>query len=190
MTRKSLYFIAALCFFITSCSQNKSESLEISFNYTRQMTPGSNQYAVWVEDGNGEVVKTLFVTSFTAKGRARNGEELVRGYIKRPACVPTWVKNVNADALTDEQMDAISGATPDGGEKTFTWDFTDQDGKKVKKGSYRVCLEATLFNQSDILYSGEFTLGAAPCEIQLQSILSEPDEEHEGMISEVKAYLK
>ena len=42
----------------------KPSSLEVSFNYQRQAGPGSNQYAVWIENEKGEVVKTLFVTSF------------------------------------------------------------------------------------------------------------------------------
>ena len=36
----------------------KANSLEVSFNYQRQAGPGSNQYAVWIENEKGEVVKT------------------------------------------------------------------------------------------------------------------------------------
>ena len=52
----------------------KANYLEVSFNYQRQQGPGSNQYAVWIENEKGEVVKTLFVTSFTTKGRVRGNE--------------------------------------------------------------------------------------------------------------------
>ena len=62
----------------------KANYLEVSFNYQRQQGPGSNQYAVWIENEKGEVVKTLFVTSFTTKGRVRGNEQPMRGYIKRP----------------------------------------------------------------------------------------------------------
>ena len=41
----------------------KANTLEVSFNYQRQAGPGSNQYAVWIENEKGEFVKTLFVTS-------------------------------------------------------------------------------------------------------------------------------
>ena len=74
----------------------KAQTLEVSFDYQRQAGPGSNQYAVWIENEKGDVVKTLFVTSYTTKGRARGGEQPKRGYIVRPACVPTWVKTVKA----------------------------------------------------------------------------------------------
>ena len=54
----------------SSQKAGKANALEVSFNYQRQAGPGSNQYAVWIENEKGEFVKTLFVTSYTAKGRA------------------------------------------------------------------------------------------------------------------------
>ena len=169
----------------------KSASLEVSFNYQKQAGPGSNQYAVWIENEKGEVVKTLFVTSYTTKGRARGGQKATRGYIVRPACVPTWVKTVNADKQSDEQLDAVTGATPqNSGKQTFSWDFTDQQGKTVPQGKYKVMVEATLFSASDIVYSGTFSTKDKVGEIALTSMLTEPDERHKDMITEVKAVLK
>lgn len=146
MKRKIITAILTALVLSTSCTavkkerkQEKATSLEVSFNYQRQNDHGSNQYAVWIENESGDVVKTLFVTSFTAKGRARGDEKPVRGYIKRPYCVPNWVKAAKADNLSDQQIDAVSGATPQvSGLQTFTWDFTDQEGKKVEYGTYKV----------------------------------------------------
>ena len=45
-----------------------AKSVELSFNYQKQSGAGSNQYAVWVENSEGKVVRTLVVTSFTSKG--------------------------------------------------------------------------------------------------------------------------
>ena len=169
----------------------KTQTLEVSFNYQRQAGPGSNQYAVWIENEKGEVVKTLFVTSFTTKGRTRGNEQPMRGYIKRPACVPTWVKTSKANDFSDQQLDAFTGATPQAnGTQTFTWDFTDQDGKTVQKGTYKVLVEATLFNASTIIYSGTFSTQDKPGSITLTSQLAEPDENHKNMVTDVKAVLK
>ena len=179
----------------------KATSLEVSFNYQRQAGPGSNQYAVWIENEKGEVVKTLFVTSFTTKGRVRGrsaegrlqgkNEQPMRGYIKRPACVPTWVKAAKANDLTDQQLDAVTGATPQAsGIQTFTWDFTDQQGKAVQKGTYKVFVEATLFNASTITYSGTFSTQDKAGNVTLTSQLTEPDEKHKDMVTDVKATLK
>jgi hypothetical protein len=169
----------------------KANTLEVSFNYQKQAGPGSNQYAVWIENEKGEFVKTLFVTSYTTKGRARGGEQPKRGYIVRPACVPTWVKTSKAEEKTDVQLDAVTGATPqNGGTQTFTWDFTDENGKAVPSGTYKVKVEATLFFDSDITYTGTFSTKDKPGNIVLTSELTKPDEQHKDMVTEVKAALK
>ena len=169
----------------------KVQTLEVSFNYQRQAGPGSNQYAVWIENEKGEVVKTLFVTSYTTKGRASGGEQAKRGYIVRPTCVPAWVKTVKADEKTDQQLDAITGATPQtGGTQTFTWDFTNQEGKAVPQGMYKVVVEATLFFESDIIYSGTFSTKDKAGDITLISTLTKEDEQHKDMVTNVRAVLK
>ena len=190
-------FIAIVLLVIPAIALNKKKAakkttkLEVSFNYQRQSGPGSNQYAVWIENEKGEVVKTLFVTSFTTKGRVRGNEQPMRGYVKRPACVPTWVKNAKADAMTDQQLDAVTGATPQAsGAQTFTWDFTDQNGKAVKNGIYKVFVEATLFNASAITYSGSFSTKDKAGDITLTSQLTQYDEKHKDMVTDVKATLR
>ena len=199
MKRRIITAVITALVLCTSCTavkkerkQEKATSLEVSFNYQRQNDHGSNQYAVWIENESGDVVKTLFVTSFTAKGRARGDEKPVRGYIKRPYCVPNWVKAAKADNLSDKQLDAVTGATPQvSGLQTFTWDFTDQEGKKVKDGTYKVFVEATLFDPSSITYSGSFAIpGDAGGSVAFTSQITEPDEKHKDMVTEVKAVLR
>jgi hypothetical protein len=175
----------------SSQKAGKANTLEVSFNYQRQAGPGSNQYAVWIENEKGEFIKTLFVTSYTTKGRARGGEQPKRGYIVRPACVPTWVKTSKAEEKTDVQLDAVTGATPqNGGTQIFTWDFTDENGKSVPSGTYKVKIEATLFFDSDIIYTGTFTTKDKSGEIALTSELTKADEQHKDMVTNVKAVLK
>jgi hypothetical protein len=198
--RKRNYLIAlfaAILLAVPAIIQSKQEkaakikTLEVSFNYQRQPGPGSNQYAVWIENDKGDVLRTLFVTSYTTKGRTRPGEEPMRGYVKRPNCVPTWVKQAKAAEQNDQQLDAFTGATPKtGGTQIFTWDFTDQQGKAVKKGTYKVFVEATLYQASDIIYTGTFSTKDKAGEIKLTSTLTEPDEKHNDMVTNVKAVLK
>lgn len=187
--------VIALCIKSTDAQElaqpTKVKSLEVSFDYQRQAGPGSNQYAVWIENEKGDVVKTLFVTSYTTKGRTRPGEEPMRGYVKRPACVPTWVKVSKVAEQTDQQLDAFTGATPQAdGTQTFIWDFTDQSGKAVPKGTYKVFVEATLFGDSDIIYSGTFSTKDKAGDIALTSALTKEDEAHKNMVTNVKAVLK
>ncbi len=172
-------------------SKGNAKTLEVSFDYQKQPGPGSNQYAVWIENEKGDVVKTLFVTSYTTKGRVRGNEQPMRGYVKRPNCVPTWVKASKASEKTDQELDAVTGATPQaGGKQTFSWDFTDQQGKKVKDGKYCVKVEATLYQASTILYTGNFSTKDKAGNIPLTSTLTEPAENHKEMITAVQAVLK
>ena len=188
--------LAVMLLSVIAVAQNskkaaKANTLEVSFNYQKQAGPGSNQYAVWIENEKGEFVKTIFVTLYTTKGRARGGEQPKRGYIVRPACVPTWVKTSKAEEKTDVQLDAVTGATPqNGGTQTFTWDFTDENGKTVPSGTYKVKVEATLFFDSDIIYTGTFTTKDKPGNIVLTSELTKSDEQHKDMVTDVKAVLK
>lgn len=167
-------------------NSKKASEVELSFNYQKQAGAGSNQYAVWIENSDGKVVRTLIVTSFTSKGRGGR-----RGYTFRPTCVPTWVKNAKAEDMTDEQIDAVTGATPSqSGEQTYTWDFKDDQGKDVPAGDYKICFEATLYFNSVIFYTGTFSTKDKAGEIKLTSTLTEEDEQHKNMITDVKAALK
>ena len=186
--------IAAMLLSVVAVAQNAKKAektLEVSFNYEKQGGPGSNQYAIWIENEKGEFVKTLFVTSYTSKGRARGGQPAQRGYIVRPTCVPVWVKTSKAEEKTDEQLDAVTGATPqNSGTQTFAWNFTDEQGKAVPQGTYKVKVEATLYFDSDIIYTGTFTTKDKAGNIALTSELTKPDEQHKNMVTEVKAVLK
>jgi len=165
---------------------SKASAVELSFNYQKQSGAGSNQWAVWIENSEGKVVRTLTVTSFTSKGRGGR-----RGYTFRPTCVPTWVKNAKAEEMTDEQIDAVTGATPSqSGIQTYTWDFKDANGKDVPAGDYKICFEATLYFNSILLYSGTFSTKDKAGDIKLTSTLTEEDEAHKNMITEVKAAIK
>ena len=101
------------------------------------------------------------------------------------------MKTSKADGKTDQQLDAVTGATPQSnGTQTFTWDFTDEQGKAVPKGTYKLKVEATLFFDSDIIYTGTFSSKDKPGNITLTSELTKPDEQHKEMVTEVKAVLK
>ena len=183
----SLLFVCAVSALFASCA-SKPGSLELSFNYTKQAGPGSNQYAVWIENAEGQVVKTLFVTEFTAKGRSRDGSKPARGYTYRTSCTPTWVQHVGAESLSDGQMDAFTGATPaESGVQTFVWDFTDQDGQPVAKGTYRFYIEATYNGPSVVTHTGTVTYGAPAGNLPVEPSYIEASEDRKDMIADVKA---
>ena len=153
--------------------------VEVDFDYKAMSGFASNQFALWVENDNGDVVKTLFVTDFTG---------VKRGYKKRDQSLNHWVAVAKPDKMPDAEIDAISSATPKSGTQHFTWDLTDNQGKKVPAGKYFIKLEATLFAGSNVVYTGTVDLTAptsGPIEVALKR--SEPDNpKNASMIQNMK----
>ena len=169
--------------------KNTANEVRMDFMYTRQAIYASNQYAVWVENEKGKLVKSLQVTSFTTKGRARNAEPLIRGYIKRPLSLPTWVRRAHPDDLTDEQLDAFTVATPAAdGPQQVLWDLTDSNGKRVAGGKYCLVLEATLFQECTVYYRAWFTTDDRG-DLTVERTITQNNDEREGMITNVSAQI-
>ncbi len=124
------------------------ERLEISFNFHRGGI-ASSQYAIWIEDGKGKLVRTIYATPFTVKG----------GYEYREDAIPMWVDKAKPQRMTSTQVDAVTGATPQNGYLVYRWDGKDDKGARVPAGKYEVFIEGTLYWKSRILYSGDFVWG-------------------------------
>jgi hypothetical protein len=156
---KKIFFITALylVFFGVHApnlwSQNSASQsgIDISFTYNRLSGSASNQYAVWIEDNRGNLIRTLFATRYTASG----------GWQRRPNSIPLWVKQSGLSSLNKAEVDVFTGATPRTGAVSYRWDGTDKNGRQATAGEYRVFLEATLRNENKVLYSAPFTLGSS-----------------------------
>ncbi|MDR0434102.1 MAG: DUF2271 domain-containing protein, partial [Gracilibacteraceae bacterium] len=126
--------------------------IALSFDFERQAGYASNQFAVWIEDAGGNLVKTLYATGFTAEG----------GYIKRPESIPTWVEKSGLARLAQAEVDAVTGATPNSGALSYTWDLTDAGGDAVPAGEYVFVIEGSLRWQNRVRYTGGITVGGEP----------------------------
>lgn len=125
-------------------------TLEISFMYNRQEKDyANNQFAVWIEDVDGNYIKTLYVTRFTA----------TKGYKKREESLPRWVKASGISSLSKKQVDAFTSATPKRGSLTYIWDGRDEDDHFVEAGEYHYFVEGTILWENGVTYSGRITLG-------------------------------
>ena len=159
-------------------SPESASGIEISFTFRRGTTIASNQLAVWVEDANGAVVKTLLVTDFTARRR---------GYRNRTMSLPVWVAAADPESMTDEEIDTVSGATPGQGELVYVWDYTNQPGEHVPDGIYTVHVEGTFYWESDVLYTAVIDTTNPGKEIPVEMERTAPDtHENENMITEVQ----
>ena len=159
----------------------------VSFDYERQSGSASNQFAVWIEDLDGSLVKTLYATRYTANG----------GYKNRPDSIPVWVEKSGLADMSEEAVDAVTGATPRAGGLEYVWDLTDAEGQTVPEGEYRYVVEGTLRWKNQVVFSGAITVGVeanlseAEAEYTFegggsQQALTEASEEI-NMISAVKA---
>lgn len=123
-------------------SKQINQSVQITYDLHRIPTTGSNQVAVWVENENGQFIRTLFVTRFTAKG----------GYLKRTSSLKGWVEKSSWKDATKDEIDALSSATPAAGKQNVTWDCTDAKGQPVPAGTYYICMEGNL-RKGNMMYA-------------------------------------
>ena len=173
------YIFILLLTFIVLANASAQNAAEISFNFTRQSGSASNQYAIWIEDAKGQLVKTLYVVRWTSNG----------GYKTRPTSIPMWVKKSDVANLSKAQLDVISGATPRTGALTYTWDGTDNKGAAVPAGDYILVLEGTLRWENMVYYRAPIALGkgAAAAQVSAEYVSGDRDTTAErAMFSDVK----
>jgi hypothetical protein len=154
-----------------------SGEVTVIFDYQKQLGAWSNQFAIWIEDMDGQLVKTLYATAFTATG----------GYAYRQDSIALWVEKSGLSSMTKAEVDAITSATPLGkfefgfDEETgkfdeekllaaenlsYTWDLTDANGNAVLPGEYKFFVEGTLRQKNFVLYSGVIEIGGASTTVQ------------------------
>jgi hypothetical protein len=182
---KKILFGIVFCLTLSGIhAQNSvSSGIEISFTYNRQSGMASNQFAVWIEDSPGKLVRTLFATRYTASG----------GWEKRPLSIPLWVKQSGISNLSKKEIDAFTAATPRASSSAlkYRWDGTDKDGNRAAVGEYQIFLEATLRNENKVLYSAPFTLGGSTMlEMIIKTHYTGKNAKEQKMIENVKVFYR
>lgn len=145
-------FIILLALFITASFEyaQNNKVVQINFDYTKREGFASNQIAVWVEDSNGNYIKTIYITDFTGKRE---------GWKKRSQSLSNWQKKANAVKMSQAEIDSVSKATPKQGNVNIIWDCKGSDGKLVKDGNYKIVVEATIYQENNVLYTAEINIG-------------------------------
>ncbi len=128
--------------------------LVVGFTYTADASAGSgegggrgpgggmvrNPYiAVWVEDADGNLVKTVSLWHL------QNGQD-------------RWLSELHRWYAASGGVDTNSGATRAAGSYTVAWDLTDSTGKAVADGTYVLCVEATREHGPYSLVTGRLSL--------------------------------
>jgi hypothetical protein len=135
----------------TGTSAPEQGALTVTFDYETQSGRAGNQFAVWIEDAEGNLVKTLYATDFTANG----------GYAYRPESIPLWVEKSSLASMTQSEVDAVTGTTPKSGTLSYAWDLSDANGDAVPPGAYGFFVEVSLRWKNRVLFSGIVEAGGA-----------------------------
>ena len=136
-----------------------SGEVVITFEYAKQSGSASNQFAVWVEDMDGNLIKTLYTTGYTANG----------GYINRPDSIALWVEKSSLPNMQKNEVDAITGATPKAGKLSYAWDLSNLDGETIPAGKYMFFVEGTLRWKNFVLYSAAINISDVSDTVQAKA---------------------
>ncbi|MDR0502520.1 MAG: DUF2271 domain-containing protein [Treponema sp.] len=176
---KKIFLSFILMVFILANAAAQQAAAEVTFTFTRQNGSASNQFAVWIENSQGQHVKTLYATRWTANG----------GFSRRPASIPLWVKQSGLSGLSKAQVDAVSAATPGTGALAYTWDGTDARGAPAPAGIYTLVIEGTLRWENQVYYRAPIRLGGGPAAAQVNAEYTAGDRDataERSMIGNVK----
>ena len=177
---KKIFFSLLLAVLVLTNLAAQQPRVEISFNYTRLRGTASNQFAIWIENTQGQHIKTLYATRWTARG----------GWSRRPTSIPIWVSKSGLSELTRAQVDAISGATPRSSSLIYTWDGTDKNGALVPPGDYVIFLEGTLRWENQVLYSTAIRLGQGPSTPEVRVVYKGDAGDDRAMIRDVRVIVR
>ncbi|MHB9292467.1 hypothetical protein Holit_01565 [Hollandina sp. SP2] len=181
MNKSHVFFcIFFLLLSLSSLAAQAPGIVEIQFSYTRQPGSSSNQFAVWVEDAQARVIKTIYATRFTAQG----------GWERRPQSIPQWVKQSGIARMNQDQIDAFTTVTPRAGSLQYHWNGRDQKGAPVPPGTYQVYVEASLRGENRVVYQASVEIGGGSREIQAQARYFGTSKAERNMIGPVTVLYK
>jgi hypothetical protein len=134
---------------ISGCDALTSNNtiIDISFQMNeREDYPRSDQLVIWLEKPDGTFVKTLFISEYLSYG----------GYKEADIC-PDWSSNTNWEKVSQEEFDALTGATPSIGPVQMKIKLSKTH---VPEGEYIIFIEVHLTADYNELYSGKINVSS------------------------------
>lgn len=138
----SMFFFGLL---FQGCERSRERIVEISFtlnaleDYSR-----SDQLVIWLEKPDGTFVKTLFISEYLSYGGYNN-----------PDICPDWSLNADWEMASQEEFDAVTGATPSIG--PVDMQFSIPPGQ-LAKGEYVIFVAVHLIEDYNEIYRMKFLL--------------------------------
>jgi hypothetical protein len=120
--------------------------LQVTFLYMPPTTIDPTYHtAMWLENADGKLVKTLFVSQELSAGEYEIGN----------AC-PDWVKQAHWDTAPKSEVDAVTGPTPNVGSEAKVFDLSKLD---VPPGVYQFKFQMHVLEDHNVLFRGTVTVG-------------------------------
>jgi hypothetical protein len=134
-------------------------TVSVSFLYMppSQIEP-TYHTAIWLEDQNGTLVRTLFVSHDLSSTEYRMGD----------AC-PDWVNQAHWEKAEPSLVDAVTGPTPNVGSGALAFDVSKLN---LAAGNYRFKLQVHISDKYNVLYTGKLSIGDAANEATLEILYS------------------
>ena len=159
-----LFMIFALSYVNENYAQSNTKKVNITFDYTKR------------EDNNGNYIATIYITDFTGRRE---------GWTYRKQSLNNWQKKANAQSIDKNIIDAVSKPTPKQGKVNIVWDCKDNQGNIVKDGTYRIVVEATIYQDNNVLYTSVINIGNQANSQKASAKYSKPEAQKIDIIKNV-----
>ena len=146
---KLIFLILSLTVFFLACDDGGVKPLQgfLEISYQLEKAQGvqpSYQTAIWLENEQGELVRSLLVSEYLSYG----------GYNDSTIC-PDWSKLANWSKVSPEEFDAVTAATPGIGNNVLKVDCRKAN---LLPGKYIYCVQVHILENYNMLYEGEIML--------------------------------
>jgi len=178
-----VFFLVCICCCSTLYLSDQAASGTASITYDLHRIPGggSNQIALWIEDEDGNCLKSLYATRFGADG----------GFKRRPDTLSEWVRVSDWENASSAEVDAVSGATQAAGTQTVVWDLTDRQGVPVAAGTYLYKIEGNISGANRVVWQGRIDVGGSESTSEAKATFFPPEAAEKGLLLEkVRAVYK
>jgi hypothetical protein len=132
-----------------------SGRLEVAYLYLPPTSIDPTYHtAMWLEDGKGVLLKTLYVSAELSAAEYKTGN----------AC-PDWVKKAHWDKAPKSEVDAVTAPTPNVGSEAKVFNLADYG---IAPGVYQFRFQMHVAEDHNVLYRGTLTVGPADSKVTLE----------------------
>ena len=138
-------------------AQEPAGTLDVRFFYDTPTTVDPTYHtAIWLEDADGKMVRTLYVS-----------QELSDTAYKVGRACPDWVKQANWSTVSKDEVAAVTAPTPNVGAGEFTFDLS---ALGIAPGTYGFRFQMHVTDEYNVLYRGQFTVGGPATDVKLETV--------------------